>query len=541
MDTTCRIVVSREDVVTNMKLSHIIIVCVLLVIVSVPVNAVLTDGLMAYYKADEPFGNLADSWDSLELTQFGNLPSVSGQLGTARSGFDASNYALRTGILDTNLSTPITFTLWFKPKGTGFRTLAAFNDGVGGRVYDYDLRIDNNNAITAIMDGGNVLATTVTENLRNDTWYFAAFMYNGSSNRLTMSCFGNQTMTTPRCTVSANTPSAVNDGLSTFSVGVQPTTGQDAQGTAFDEIGLWNRSLTYAEIAQVYNSHLGYNGFIAPPAQPVGSCDVTNQTFSSNITAVNATFSFTCQANATGLTRFDMYCPIGLSQNISLSGQLQYTYNYSQIVNATPVLCSIQLNNGIYNTTFSITRVYVPPASPVGNCTVSDQTFTSNTTSVTASFPITCQANSTGITRFDLSCPLGSSVNTTFAGITDYTYNYSGSITTTPVLCSVQLNDGIYNGTFSITRLYVASSGVFTPNTCPSELAGVLLYLGMLFFFLAIILLCLYFRLGLIGIMASIAILLYSLFVVGCYPAFGWIFAGVGLGFILYFGLGRYS
>lgn len=138
-----------------------------------------------------------------------------------------------------------------------------------------------------------------------------------------------------------------------------------------------------------------------------------------------------------------------------------------------------------------------------------------------------------------------------FKSSTTYNGTYSGPLTNNTFLFSCNATDVYTNTGFSQTialtfplivpPIINQTATVFTPNTCPADLPGVMLYLGMLFFFLAVVLICLYFRLGIIGIMASIAILLYALFVTGCYPAFGWIFAGVGLGFILYFGLGKYS
>lgn len=186
----------------------------------------------------------------------------------------------------------------------------------------------------------------------------------------------------------------------------------------------------------------------------------------------------------------------------------------------------------------ALTIVY---ATDQSYCNVTNPVYLiQNVTPAETNFSISCM-DSQNITRFDLLCNNGGVVdNISLNATPTYVYNYTTPYYGYNSLCTVTLNDNRSTTTFSIIRQLVQNT-VFQVNTCPDTLPATILYLGILFFFLAIVIMCIHFRLGIGGIFGSLAILLYSLFVVGCYTAFGWIFAGIGVMFLLYFGFGRYS
>jgi hypothetical protein len=100
---------------------------------------------------------------------------------------------------------------------------------------------------------------------------------------------------------------------------------------------------------------------------------------------------------------------------------------------------------------------------------------------------------------------------------------------------------GNVNDTVSTFFVYTApKTTIFNANSCPATLEGSVLYLGLLAFFVGIIVIALGSRIGMVGMLGSIALIMYSLFMTGCSPVFGLLTFGVGVAFFIYFLFGKY-
>ena len=167
--------------------------------------------------------------------------------------------------------------------------------------------------------------------------------------------------------------------------------------------------------------------------------------------------------------------------------------------------------------------------------------YTTNQTSYTTNTSVYC-SDAHGLTQFNISCDNAYKDNRTLSS-TSFLYNLTTTLNTPTTICNLSIADDsqwIYQ-TMVLIKIYGDGTGPFQVNSCPSDTPNVMLYVGMLFFFLSIVVIAIVFRVGMVGILGSLALLSYSWFVSGCYAAFGWIFMGIGVILFLYFALGKYS
>lgn len=76
---------------------------------------------------------------------------------------------------------------------------------------------------------------------------------------------------------------------------------------------------------------------------------------------------------------------------------------------------------------------------------------------------------------------------------------------------------------------------IFNLLVCPSTTQSVMIFLGILFFYLLVTAVSLAAKLDILGGIVSLGYIVYALLVVSCFAVFGWIMVGIGLGFLLYF------
>ncbi len=203
----------------------------------------LTTGIVSYWKLDESSGNAADSVASNTLI---NTNSVTYNAGLINNGADF-------GSTNTNKKLSIASGLgigsgdysvswWFKNGGSDldFDGLMEFGTG-SNRVMAF--RNGNNNRWWVFAQGGG--NDVLTESISNNTWYNLILTRTGGTCVLYVNGVSKITVSS----LGSNTTQVFNLGTSDANAWF---------GTnKIDEVGVWSRVLTGAEMTELYNGGAG--------------------------------------------------------------------------------------------------------------------------------------------------------------------------------------------------------------------------------------------------------------------------------------------
>jgi len=203
------------------------------------VNGDRPDGLLAFYKLSD----LTDSsGNNRTLTNNGNVSFASGKLGNA-AVFDGSNYLVVNEFI-SNL-TEFTFSCWLKTttqdgvifdsEGNGILNAMACNEG--GTI-SFNLK-----------DGWNPVRSTTYVN--DDSWHHCVGVFDGASN--TGKVFIDGVLEG----IDNTFPSYISQGDTIISLGKVSNLEWAYLIGQIDAVGIWNRALSDAEVAELYNTGTG--------------------------------------------------------------------------------------------------------------------------------------------------------------------------------------------------------------------------------------------------------------------------------------------
>ena len=196
----------------------------------------LTDNLLAFYK-------LSDTSDSSSnnrtLTNNGNVSFASGKIGNA-AVFDGSNWMEQAFTLDSLNSGDFTMGAWIKSVGsynTTYPQIVCTSNNGGGLAY----RMDTQEFYYACQNGGEfILGYGLPV---DEQWHFILIKKTGTEYKLFV-----------------DNNSVTGNSESTFGAGnmligsIQGSYGFNGQ---IDAVGIWNRALSDAEVAELYNNGTG--------------------------------------------------------------------------------------------------------------------------------------------------------------------------------------------------------------------------------------------------------------------------------------------
>jgi len=259
-----------------------------------PVSHTLANNLVAYWTLDEASGTRNDSVGTNHLTDNNTVTQNSGKVNYAAQ-FTAPNNEYLSIADNADLSTAgtsFTFSVWVYLDSIGVsRTIFAKTDYSTQNSYQLSTGSDNkpNFYVTANNGAwdGSIQSSTA---LSASTWYFIVVWYDIAANQL-----GLQLNNGTADTVSYS--SGVVDNADPFMIGTDYYGGTGSLWNGrIDEVGIWKRILTSAEIATVYNGGAGCD-------YPFTACEATHtptvtNTFTPTSTAT-ATFTPTDTAIAT--------------------------------------------------------------------------------------------------------------------------------------------------------------------------------------------------------------------------------------------------
>ena len=222
-------------------------------------TADLNNDLLSYWKLDEASGSVIDSLGQHNGTNTGGIAGQSGLINTAYSFASASyvDFGLITAFDFNAPQTDFTIALWLYPLTTGTNEFFMGNaqtDSVGPYIFNrlatgkFHYYFASPTTWTVDTDSGL--------NIPQDQWNFIVIRRDGSI----FTPYVNGVMGT-NTTSSGNLISGATTRTFQFGKGFG-SSGSSGINGSIDEVGIWNRSLTYAEITDLYNggSGISYTG-----------------------------------------------------------------------------------------------------------------------------------------------------------------------------------------------------------------------------------------------------------------------------------------
>ena len=219
-------------------------------------GAAITDGLKAYYDFDQSSGTTVPIVQGVAGNGTLQNPDgdewTTGRFGNAMD-FDGVNdhVNIPSGYIDTiNGDDTHTVSMWFNADSVNNQMLLDV-EGVAG-VYDYFLELGDNSSYSfhvGVGGGGSTFRSYVFDVITVSTWHHVAFVKTGPGDSGDLYFDG--ALQTNYTGAVANTPSLSN--FQGWDIGVY----QDVQvpfDGAIDEVTFWDRSLSAAEVSQLYAS-----------------------------------------------------------------------------------------------------------------------------------------------------------------------------------------------------------------------------------------------------------------------------------------------
>lgn len=224
----------------------------------------LITSLISWWSLDEASGNAIDAHGDRDLTDVNTVGSAAGKVGNSREFVAASSerftHADHADLSFGNEDFTIAGWAYLASVGTDQWFLSKWISGSASRSYIVAWRNGTGWTFYVSSDGADTIGpATDTTSTSVNTWYFFVAIHDSVNNEL-------------RISINDNTPTTfshsggVFDGTADFVLG-------EAFGSYFggrlDEVAMWRRALTSAEITELYNSGSGraYSYLTAPPAQ----------------------------------------------------------------------------------------------------------------------------------------------------------------------------------------------------------------------------------------------------------------------------------
>lgn len=201
-------------------------------------HAALLTNLANYWKFDESSGNAVDSTGNANAINNGSVTYGPGKINNGAVISNGANYTTSTANISTN---SFSFSVWLFPTTENVQQNTIVRNAGGGTGVIF--RIDNGAGHILAFAGGTTLITS-NYSLPLNTWTHVVWTASPSGSII----YINGTVDNTSANVATIDTSNMNIGLGGG--------GEYFQGT-IDELGLWSRTLTQAEVTQLYNSGNG--------------------------------------------------------------------------------------------------------------------------------------------------------------------------------------------------------------------------------------------------------------------------------------------
>jgi len=235
----------------------------------------LTDNIVAYWKLDETSGNASDaSGNGNTIALTGSPTYVAGKINNGLS-FGTSN-TTNYGIVESNLGITggsITMNVWVKiltpPTSGQLQMLAVHQSGAGSHVSEV-LSYYNNAGTPRIIcyrrgEDAFTNSAVYDTDLGTSSYHMLTYSYDGSTIRLYL----DGTLVASAAS-SGNGSSGGHDDFCVGGIWYYAGSLQNVylNSTITDEVGVWSRALSDAEVSSLYNGGAGLQLFQSSPLVP---------------------------------------------------------------------------------------------------------------------------------------------------------------------------------------------------------------------------------------------------------------------------------
>jgi hypothetical protein len=220
-------------------------------------SPLLTD-LVSYWKLDETSGTRFDSASTNNLADNGSVGSAIGKIGNAAL-FDTSNQALDGGnVLAFERTDVFSVFSWV------YLTNTIGNREVIGKIepinqQGWEIRVDNGDLIVLIVNSWSSNAIGVRHSgvtINTGIWYHIGFTYDGSSSAGGVTLYINGAEVSTNSVLSNDLTATIVSTASLF-IGARFSSFLSQFAGRIDEVGVWSRVLTTAEVTQLWNGGSG--------------------------------------------------------------------------------------------------------------------------------------------------------------------------------------------------------------------------------------------------------------------------------------------
>ena len=230
----------------------------------------ILDNLISYYKLDEASGNLVDSKGSNDLTNNSATYGATGIINDALTFDGVSDYL--TGSFSKTF-TAYTIQAWIKTSSVTNNWGGIISDSGQDMLLRRNINTDKLN-FQSVAAGFAIVSTDVFD---TDNWIHVVATYDGTTAELWMDG------------VSQGTDGGTGSvAITTFEIGRNEQINANKWEGEIDEVGVWDRALSDAEVALLFNSGSGKAYPFSTTAQS-STIDFNNGT----ITTAKLTATFT--------------------------------------------------------------------------------------------------------------------------------------------------------------------------------------------------------------------------------------------------------
>lgn len=221
----------------------------------------LTDNLISYWKLDESSGNAADSVGSNTLTNNNTVTYSAGKINNGANFVAASTQWLSAGNVINN-PTALSISLWVKGTAGVHETFLAKVANSAGGNSGYTLGIvAGGSAYTLLQTNGTTYAQrkNTTTIFDGTNWHHIVWTWDGTKNA---------DSSAGQVVYVDGSSAGDAEGGSSGTVGSMSNTdsfnlGREDGGnfylnSSIDEVGIWSRALTSAEVTSLYNGGAGF-------------------------------------------------------------------------------------------------------------------------------------------------------------------------------------------------------------------------------------------------------------------------------------------
>lgn len=223
---------------------------------TVAAGSTLNNGIVAYWKMDEASGNRADSVGSITLFDSNTVASATGKISNAGDFENGASEFLASAADPAAVdfaNVDFTIALWVQLESKGVRkTFLAKYDDSGQAQYYVQWNNSNDRLIFGVSNDGSAEVEVAAGNLGIPalaTWYFIVAWHDAAANTINIKVNDGTTDSAAHTTGVFNSTSKLIMGM----LGL----GSGFHDGFNDEVGIWNRVLTGAEMTELYNSNNG--------------------------------------------------------------------------------------------------------------------------------------------------------------------------------------------------------------------------------------------------------------------------------------------